>query len=268
MISLIISLLAALAVGWFIARDLSSTGWGVFCGAVTALIVQFIIGLALRKRVNARQNRIQELLNETRSKAERQLAGFQQRRPGDMRGAQELILRIQREGVREALRETDNFAPLYKWNFLLKRQINTMKIQLYYQLADYKMVDQLLPRALLIDPQSLAIKLVRMFKNDDPGLDKFYRRKCAKLKSDTGAFIASVYAWIKIRQGDVAAARETLIAAKKRSDNAILIENCDKLLNGKEKQYSLQGFGDAWYALALEEPKVKMQRQRQQHFYR
>ena len=33
-------------------------------------------------------------------------------------------------------------------------------------------------------------------------------------------------------------------------------------MNGKEKQFSNAGFGDIWYALYLEEPKVKPQRQR------
>ena len=265
MISLILSLAVACGVGWFIARDLDSPGWGVVCGVAAAMLTQFVIGLFLRRVINARQNKIQAMLMETRAKAERQLAGFQQRRPGDLRGAQELVRKIQNDGVRAALKETDNFAPLYKWNFLLERQINTLKIQLHYQLGDYRAVDQLLKKALLIDPQSLAIKLVRMFKNDDEKLDKFYLKKCSRVKSDNGAFLASVYAWIKLRQGDAAAAREALIAAKKLTDNEILSENCDKLLNGKEKQYSMQGFGDAWYALALEEPKVKMQRQRQRY---
>ena len=35
------------------------------------------------------------------------------------------------------------------------------------------------------------------------------------------------------------------------------------LANGKAKQFSNSGFGDMWYALYLEEPKVKPQRQRQ-----
>ena len=43
----------------------------------------------------------------------------------------------------------------------------------------------------------------------------------------------------------------------------MLLENHDKLLNGKAKQFSNAGFGDTWYALYLEEPKMKPQRQRQ-----
>ena len=52
-----------------------------------------------------------------------------------------------------------------------------------------------------------------------------------------------------------------LVAAKKLSDNATLVENCDRLVNGKLKHFSNAGFGDAWYSLYLEEPKIKPQRQ-------
>jgi hypothetical protein len=40
------------------------------------------------------------------------------------------------------------------------------------------------------------------------------------------------------------------------------VENFERLANGKVKQFSNSGFGDAWYALGLEEMKVKAQRQK------
>ena len=39
-----------------------------------------------------------------------------------------------------------------------------------------------------------------------------------------------------------------------------------KLANQKYKHFSNAGFGDLWYSLYLEEPKVKMQRQQQRMF--
>ena len=59
------------------------------------------------------------------------------------------------------------------------------------------------------------------------------------------------------------AARAALTAAKNKSDHPVLLENHEKLVNGKAKQFSNAGFGDMWYALFLEEPKMKPQRQRQ-----
>ena len=76
-----------------------------------------------------------------------------------------------------------------------------------------------------------------------------------------GALVASTYAWIKLRQEQPDKAVAALVAAKKLSDNATLIENCDRLVNGKTKHFSNAGLGDAWYSLYLEEPKIKPQRQ-------
>ena len=58
-----------------------------------------------------------------------------------------------------------------------------------------------------------------------------------------------------------------LVAARKLSDNQTLIENCDRLVNGKYKHFNNAGLGDLWYSLYLEEPKIKPQRQVQQRMY-
>ena len=121
--------------------------------------------------------------------------------------------------------------------------------------------DELLKHCFLMDPRSLAIKLVRLYKTEDPGLDKFYQKRCRRLKGEDGALVASTYAWIKLRQEQPEKAVAALVAAKKLSDNATLVENCDRLVNGKLKHFSNAGFGDAWYSLYLEEPKIKPQRQ-------
>lgn len=47
----------------------------------------------------------------------------------------------------------------------------------------------------------------------------------------------------------------------------MLKENYERLVNGKFKQFSNSGLGDAWYALYLEEPKIKPQRVQQQRMY-
>ena len=93
-------------------------------------------------------------------------------------------------------------------------------------------------------------------------LEAFYRKTSRSLKSDDLAFFASIYAWMKLRQEDEGAARAALVEAKKKSDNAVMLENLDRLLNGKAKHYAMNGFGDLWYALGLEEPKMKAQRRR------
>ena len=236
-------------------------GWGITCGIGAFLIAYVIMSLILRVFVMRRQGIIQDIMQGAQEKVNRQLEMFNRRPPSSVNAARQILEKIQFDAIRKALVELDGFKKYYLWNAMLVRQINAMKVQLYYQLREYGKVDELLPKAILFDPQSLAIKLARMYKNNDSKIDRFYKLKCSRLKGENGAFVASVYAWIKIKQDDQAKALEALRCAAKTSDNQILCENIDRLANGKIKHYSNSGFGDTWYMLALEEPKVKNQRQ-------
>ena len=267
MYTILISLAVGILVGSWTARDLASTGWGVFCAVVAMLIVQLVIGLIVRKKVNRLNQGLQEIMQQAQAKISRLVQQYQVRPPGNLRLAQQSLERMQTDAIRETLAGTDAFRPLYRWNWVLRKQINTMKMQLYFQLKENDKVDALLPKCFLMDSRSLAIKLVRMFKNGDPGLDKFYDKKCRKLKGEDGAFVALTYAWIKLRQDQPEPARSALVAARKSSDNPVLKENYERLVNGKFKQFSNSGLGDAWYALYLEEPKIKPQRVQQQRMY-
>jgi len=263
MLTLIIALSAGGACGYGAGRAWG-IGWGIGCGVLGFLVAQLLMGLLLRGAIKRRQDRIQQILAEAQKKINKQINMFQYRPPSDLKSAQQVLEKIQNDAARKALEATEAFKPLYIWNLMLKRQIFAMRAQLYYQLKEFKKVDECLKSAMLIDSQSVAIGLARMYRNEDPKLDKFYASKFRRSRGESAAFVASVYAWIKLKQGDVEAARAALTEAKKKSDHPVLLENHDKLVNGKVKQYSNSGFGDIWYALYLEEPpKVKPQRQRQ-----
>jgi len=263
MLTLIIALLVGAACSYGAAIEKWGWIWVVACGVFGFLLTQLAIGLVLRNAIKRRQDNIQKILQDAQLKINKQLNLFQFRPPSSMKTAQQMLEKIQNDAARKALEATESFRPLYIWNLMLKRQISAMQAQLYYQLKDFKKADEHLKGALLIDQQSIAIYMARLFRNDDPKLDKFFNSKFRRSKGDAAAFIASVYAWIKLKQGDETAARDALTAAKKKSDHPVLLENHDRLLNGKAKQYSNAGFGDMWYALYLEEPKMKPQRQRQ-----
>lgn len=260
MFSLIVSLIVGVLVALITSRDLGPV-WGIVCLAGSAVIVQIVIALVIRKKVGSIQKSLEEIMRDGQAKANRQMAQFERRPPSSLRVAQQQLEKIQEETVRKTLAATEAYKPYYRWNMMLPKQINTMKVQLYFQLRDFKMVDELMPKALLFDSRSLTIKLVRLFKKDDPALDKFYQKKCARLKGEDGAFVACVYAWMKIKQDQIDKAVAALVAAKKLSDNAILLENYERLANGKTKHFSNANFGDLWYSLFLEEPKMKPQRQ-------
>ena len=262
MLGLIILLVIGSVSGYFSTKAWG-TGWGITCAIAAFLLAYLILSLILRSLVMRRQMVIQNIMQDAQNKVNRQLEMFNRRPPSSMNAARQTLEKIQFEAIRKSLAELEGFKKFYIWNMMLPKQINAMKVQLHYQLREYSKVDELLPKALLFDPQSIAIKLARMYKNEDAGIDKFYKQKCWRFKGENGAFLASVYAWIKVRQGDVASALEALNNAKKTSDHPSLVENADRLTNGKVKHYSNSGFGDMWYALALEEPKMKNQRQMQ-----
>lgn len=261
MLSFIISAVAACALGYVVHLD-HGPAWGICSAVIVFMLVQLGIGLILRRYVNRQQQVIQNILIKGQNDINRQIALFQRRNPGSERAARQILEKIQNGAAADALAATEGFKRFYIWNFMLKRQINSMKMQLLFQLKDYKAVDELLPHCLLLDQQALAIKLVRMYRNDDAGLDRFYRRKCARLKGDALAFLASVYAWMLLKRGKEKYARNILLAAKNKTDHPVLVENEARLANQKAKQYSNAGFGDIWFALGLEEYKVKPQRQR------
>ena len=261
MLSFIISAIGGLGIGYFVFRD-HGTIWGTISGLIVFLLIQLVTGLLIRRFVNKDQQVIQDILMRAQNEINRQLTIFQRRSPGSERAAMQILEKIQVKATKEALAATDSFQKYYIWNFMLKRQINTMKMQLLFQLKEYKAVDELLPQCMLFDQQSLAIKLVRLSKNDDAAIAKFYQKKCARLKGDAGAFVASVYAWILLKQNKTQEAVDVLLKAKNKSDHPVVVENFERLANGKVKQFSNSGFGDAWYALGLDEMKVKAQRQK------
>lgn len=260
MLGFIIVIVAGVVSGAFATREFGNV-WGMICGIAGALLIWAVLGLILRKRIAGQQQKIQEIMQTAQNKVNRQMEMFQRRPPSSEKAARQIVEKIQFDAVRKALAELENFKVFYKWNMLLPKQINTMKVQLYYQLKEYGKVDELLPGALLFDVHSVAIKLARMYKRNDAKMDKFFQSRVRRFKGDNRAFLASVYAWIKLRQDEPQLALKALIDSKSTSDNPVLLENIDRLTNGKIRHFSNSGFGDIWYALALEEHKVKVQRQ-------
>ena len=196
-----------------------SVGWGIATGILVMILGWVILGLMLRRATMARQLKIQQIMEEGQNKVNRQVEMFSRRPQSSMNGIRPIIEKLQREATMRALEATDDFKSLYKWTPMLKKQINSMKVQLYFQLKDNKMVDALLPQAMMMDPQTVAIKLVRMYRQDDAKIDKFFKRIINRFRGDTRAFVACVYAWIKLKKNDSKTALDALLTAKKLSDH-------------------------------------------------
>ena len=261
MFTIIIAVLCAVLSAYISMAfgDLSKTasswiGIGVF------LVIQLTIGLIIRKKVNGITGSIQELMEKTQNKLNRKMAQMQSRPMSSPKAAQQMLEKEQNQALRKALSITDRAKPYFKWNLLLKRQINTMRMMLHYQLKEFKKVDALLPDCFIFDARSVAIKAVRMYKNEDPKFEKYIAKKCRRFKGDDAVLLYALYSWVLVKQEKYDTACAVLAQAKNRIDNPVLNANRENLVNGKVKHFSNANLGEAWYSLYLEDPKIKQQR--------
>jgi hypothetical protein len=147
---------------------------------------------------------------------------------------------------------------------MMDRQIATAQLQLCWMIKDFKRVDELMPKAMIIDPTLTAIKIARMYMNDEesPKIAKVYEKAVRRVRYNGNVLLAAAWSWIQVKRGDSDGAFKTLTEALKKSDDATLKRNHEVLMNNRVAHFSNSGIGDQWYSLMLEEPKVKMQRQR------
>lgn len=234
--------------------------YAIWIGIGVFLVVQITIGLIIRKKVNNITAEIQELMEKTQNKLNRKMAQMQSRPMSSPKAAQQLLEKEQNQALRDALDITDKAKPYFMWNLLLKRQINTMKMMLHYQLKEFKKVDALLKESFIFDSRSVAIKAVRMYKNNDPKCEKYLAGKCRRFKGDDAVLLYALYSWILVKEEKYEMASAVLAQAKNRIDNPVLNANRENLVNGKVKHFSNANLGEMWYSLYLEEPKIKQQR--------
>ncbi len=264
-----LTIISALILGsgvWGICRTFMSNPWAITCGVVVFLAIQLAVGLYIRKKINGITEAIQMIMEKAQNKINRQMNRMQSRPVSSPKAAQQMLEKDQNLALQQSIKETDRAKSYYLWNIMLKKQINTMKMMLYFQLKDFKKVDELIGKSFIIDSRSIAIKAVRMYKNKDNKLEKYLSKKCKKAKNDDAVLLYSLYSWILVKQEKYSEAAQILADAKKKVDNQVINDNRDRLVNGKVKHFSNANLGEMWYALYLEEPKVKQQRVVQRGF--
>lgn len=239
--------------------------WGISVGLLTSIAVQLLIGLYLRKKIKRLTNDIQTILQNGQEKLSRKVQFFQQKPTGGVATMQKLLEKDQQVFINEALLATKRLEPLFRWNFLLEKQVNTMRLQLYYQLKQFDKVDKLINKALFIDQMSIAMKLARLYVNNNPNYKKLFYKKVKNFKKDDATILYAAYSWMLVKENKIDEAIKVLKKGKEVTGNEILTRNWENLVNGKTKNFSNTGLGDTWYALHLEEvklPKPKMVRTR------
>ena len=258
MLTLLTTLAAALLLGFLPAKYAFHFGTSASVAmALTVLVIAYAVILVLLRLKSKKINmKLQELMLEIQQKIQGMQNRMMHRPTGSPKQMMQILEREQQAGLERMIAALDLFKPLYPWSFLMKRQVNTMKMAFLFQQKKFDEVDKLIPHCMFFDAQSVSIRLARMYKNNDPKLDKFFKSRGRRFKGDNAVIPFATYSWILVKQDRVEDAIAALTDARKLTSNEVLEKNRELLLNGKVKQFSNAPLAEAWYALMLEEPKM------------
>jgi hypothetical protein len=270
-----ITTIAALAVAGgiycvaFYAADWG-VGWSIFSGVVAFGVFQGVVGVTLQKRVKRVMENVQAILVDGQKRLQSKMQRWQFRPPGSQKDAQREIESDTRVFIREALNATEELSR-YRWFIpMIERQKATAQLQLNWMIKDFKAVDALMHKAFFLDPTTVAMKLARLYMNGAPveEMEKVYQKGVKRLKYNQNVLLAATWSWILLERNgkndEGESAFKALSEALKSSDNEVLKRNHELLMNKKLAHFSNSGLGDQWYALLLEEPRMKTQRQHMQ----
>lgn len=265
MITLIIAI--AVSCGAFAAAFFAADwgiGWSITIGVVSFVAFQGIFGFLIQKRIKRDMEAVQQALVAGQKRLEQKMQRWKIRPPGSLQAAQKEIFEDTKLFVREALARTAVLEKYRPWVPMMERQIATARVQLNWMIKNFKEVDALLPKAILIDPNMAAMKIARMYMTDQPleEIAKVYRKGVARTRYNGNVLLAATMSWIQVQKGETDAAFKTLTEALKKSDDPTLKQNHENLMNNRVAHFNNSGIGDQWYSLLLEEPKMRAPRQR------
>ncbi len=263
MLTLICSIIVAALVGAVTYKVLPVSALVILLTLVILLchvLATFLLRM-YAKKVNLK---MQGMMMEIQQKLQGMQNRMMHRPTGTPKQMMQQIEREQNAGIERMIEALELFKPLYPWSFFMKRQVNTMRMAFLFQQKKFDEVDALLPKCLIMDVQSVCIKLVRMYKNNDAGLDKFFKKKTRHIRANAGnTLLYAAYSWMLVQQERYEDAIKVLQDAKvKTCGNEVLSRNLDLLANRKFKQFSNNALAEQWYALMLEEPRqMRVQQQ-------
>ena len=263
MYTIVLSLLAgALAGAGLGASHAATPGWSVFWGLAVAAAGFFGASRILARRLARRVADVQADLVATQKRLQAKIKQFEQRPVGSPQQMMREIEADQAKAFRAALAKTSTLEPFAGWVPLLRRQVATMRMQFHYQLREFDKVDELLPQCLFLDPATAAMKLAQMHRRkasvDD--LRKEFDKLVRRFKYNQSVLPYSLLAWAYVQAGRDADAYKLLVQACRDNEHETLKRNRDRLANNRPREFSNAGLGDMWYALFLEQPKIKQRR--------
>lgn len=243
--------------------DTTGWWWAALWGVLSFVVLQGVSGYLIQRRVKGAMGEVQQVMEAGQRRLQQRMNQWQMRPMGSIKQMQQEIEREQRVLVEQALEASKGLDKFERWALLMGRQSATLRLQLYWMIKEFKRVDELMPKALLMDPLMGAIKLTRMYmlEVDGDALEKFFKSQVLKLRHGQGELLYALYAWVLIKRGDVAGAHKVLLQGCEKMESDVLKRNRDVLANNRVNQFNNAGLGESWYALHLEQPKVRVQRQ-------
>ena len=267
MYSFLISSAVAVAVwcGLYFC-DILGYGWSTFCAVLSFIGSQLAVGMHFQKKVKAAMGEVQAIMTAGQKKLQAKVQRWQVNPPGSVQAAQAEMLRDTKVFVKDAIAATEGMRKFEGWVPMMKRQIATAQLQLHWMVKEFDKVDRLMPLALVFDPQMASIKMARMQMKGEPvdEIRKVYEKSVKRLRYNQNVLPAALYSWILVKKGDSDGAFKVLTEALKNSDDPVLRQNHEHLMNNRARNFSNANLGDKWYSLMLEEPKVYRPRQRMQ----
>lgn len=263
MLTFILAILSGAVLG-YCGKAFFGTAWAYVPMTIAGFLLVIVpVNLWLKKRLETIFYGVQGMIQQNQMKLQRQVQQMQGRMMGSPKGIQKRLEKDQATVIRDAIDELDAVQPLQKWNLMAKKQANTLKAQLHYQIREFDEAENFFQNSLAADPLTVAMQMALRYKRDDmDGLEKMYKKYHKKFKGEQAAIIHALYTWALVKKNRDDEALEILADVTEKIDDPVLKTNKDHLANGRSKSVSNVGLGDIWYALHLEEPKTTRTKQR------
>ena len=191
-----------------------------------------------------------------------------QRRGGNPLGLEATMQSMQKKSIDKALKQLEGATRLFKWSYLIKKQVITLRFQLLYQSKKFVEADRYIAGVMLLDHLTVAMVMCRAYEQEKTiddvkkwKVSKVYKKSVWRLRGGNASFVHSLYAWMLVKKGHIDQAIQILNKAVEKNDDGIISENLKLLKNNKPKQYSMVRYGDVWWSLYLQNPpKQKIKR--------